>query len=78
MNVQSGSYWSGTEISSGFDGWGFDPAFGFQSGDRQNFRFFAVAVRRGDVTASVPEPQTLALVLLALGATAVARRRRSR
>jgi hypothetical protein len=37
---------------------------------------YAVAVRLGDVAAPVPEPQTLALVLLALGATVVARRRR--
>ena len=39
---------------------------------------YAVAVRPGDVAAAVPEPQTLALALLALGATVVARRRRSR
>jgi MYXO-CTERM domain-containing protein len=36
---------------------------------------YAVAVRTGDVTAAVPEPQTLALALLALAAAVVARRR---
>jgi hypothetical protein len=33
-------------------------------------------VRPGDVAADVPEPQTLALTLLALGAAVVTRRRR--
>lgn len=37
---------------------------------------YAVAARAGDVSASVAEPQTLALALLALGATVVVRRRR--
>jgi hypothetical protein len=35
-----------------------------------------VAVRSGDVTAAVPEPQSLAMLLLGLGVVAVARRRR--
>ena len=77
MNVQSGDYWSGTEFIAGSHSWFFHPGSGFQFGARQLNRFFAVAVRPGDKTASVPEPQTLALALLALGATVVARRRRS-
>ena len=52
------------------------PDFGLQPGDAQAGLAYAVAVRPGDVAASVPKPQTLAL--LALGATVVARRRRSR
>lgn len=50
---------------------------GNQNASGKNFGLHAVAVRPGDVAASVPEPQTLALILLALGATVAARRRRS-
>ena len=75
-NVQSGLYWSGTEILAGSLSWFFGPDLGFQLGGSHGFALYAVAVRPGDVTASVPEPQTLALALLALGATVVARRRR--
>ena len=75
-NVQPVFYWSGTEISPGILAWGFNPDFGFQLDDVQGSQLFAVAVRPGDVAASVPEPQTLALALLALGAMVVARRRR--
>jgi hypothetical protein len=55
----------------------FRPGNGLQLVGLQPSALYAVAVRPGDVTASVPEPQTLALVLLALGATVAARRRRS-
>jgi hypothetical protein len=80
-NVQSSSYWSGTQSAPDPDVvWAFRTQQGFQGLRDINDQFnmgFAVAVRRGDVTASVPEPQTLALVLLALGATVVVRRRRA-
>ena len=75
-NVQSDFYWSGTELTPGILARYFRPDTGRQFDDFQSNRFFAVAVRPGDVAASVPEPQTLALALLALGATVVARRRR--
>ena len=76
-NVQSNGYWSGT-VFAPFPGaaWYFDTSVGFQHFLGKHNAFYAVAVRPGDVAASVPEPQTLALVLLALGATVVARRRR--
>lgn len=78
-NVQSGAYWSGTEYApDSANAWGFSTGVGDQLADRKFLPLYAVAVRPGDVTASVPEPQTLALALLALGATVVARRRRSR
>jgi hypothetical protein len=83
-SVQSLDYWSGTEGSVGSDSsWAFSPDDGIlslrsQGNDGPPEALYAVAVRPGDVTASVPEPQTLALTLLALGATVVARRRRSR
>jgi hypothetical protein len=79
------SYWSGTVYAPNTEGaWLFSAFDAFQtpifkvSNDNTPIALFAVAVRPGDVTASVPEPQTLALALLALGATVVARRRRSR
>ena len=56
----------------------FGPDFGTQRDFLQRSRFYAVAVRPGDVTVSAPEQQTLALALLALGTAAVAHRRRSR
>ncbi len=78
-NVQPTIYWSGTEYAPNPDGaWKFSPGDGSQSPDDKFNSSWAVAVRPGDVTASVPEPQTLALALLAFGATVVARRRRSR
>lgn len=77
-NVQADYYWSGTERTAGVSAWLWNADFSTQTSILQDFRSYAVAVRPGDVTASVPEPQTLALVLLALAATVVARRRRSR
>jgi MYXO-CTERM domain-containing protein len=77
VNVVRELYWSGTELAPGVSARLFQATSGLQTNDVQRNLFFAVAVRPGDVPASVPEPQTLALALLALGATAVARRRRS-
>ena len=76
-NVQSNLYWSGTEYAP-LPGraWDFTTVIGLQHFAGKQSVFYAVAVRPGDVAASVPEPQTLALALLALGATVVARRRR--
>ena len=74
-NVQVSYYWSGQD-SGGSEAWNFWTGYGQQEDDAKNYLAYAVAVRPGDVTASVPEPQTLALALLALGATVVARRRR--
>jgi len=75
-NVQPDGYWSGTEFTPGFNAWVFLPVFRGEFVDFQFSQLFAVAVRPGNVAASVPEPQTLALALLALGAMVVARRRR--
>ena len=76
-NVQVNFYWSGTEYAPhpGL-AWGFRTFNGIQFYYGLFNAHYAVAVRPGDVAASVPEPQTLALALLALGATVVARRRR--
>ena len=75
-DVKSNAYWSGT-------GYAPNPSFArdFHTGDGiqdavgKGSALYAVAVRPGDVASSVPEPQTLALALLALGATLVVRRR---
>ena len=76
-NVQSDAYWSGTEYAPlPHLAWLFYTSYGYQDYDGKDYALYAVAVRPGDVAASVPEPQTLALALLALGATVVARKKR--
>ncbi len=56
----------------------FRAVSGGSQGCTDNFDFLlgVVAVRPGDVAASMPEPRTGALVMMALGAALVARRRR--
>ena len=76
-NVQSYYYWSGTAYAPNPDlAWRFGTQNGRQNLSDEDKALYASAVRPGDVAAAVPEPQTLALALLALGATVVARRRR--
>ena len=75
-NVQRGRYWSGTETAPGLSAWTLRAVTGERRDDNEAFGFFAVAVHPGDVGA-VPEPTTLALVLLGLGAFGVARWRPS-
>ena len=76
-DVYAADYWSGSGSGALFRD-SFRPDIGTAADPTQDKGFFAVAVRIGDATAHVPEPQTLALALLALGASVVARRRRSR
>ena len=76
-NVERYGYWSDTESLVDPTGvWSFLTYDGIQIYDVKDDTLRAVAVRSGDVAAVVPEPQTLALALLALGATLVARKRR--
>ena len=79
LNMQSDSYWSGTEYAPNpFNAWYFYTTSGFQSANGKNFQFYAMAVRPGDVLAAqVPEPESLVLALTALGAMALVRRRRA-
>jgi len=77
-NVLSGIYWFGPEYTPDptYEAWAFDTFEGWQGpGATASVALYAVAVRLGDVVAAVPEPQTAALVLLALGLTAVVRRK---
>jgi MYXO-CTERM domain-containing protein len=74
-NVQSSVYWSGTEDPPDPGAFGYYSASGLQQAPFKVYAWHAVAVRPGDVAASVPEPQTLALALLALGVAVVVRRR---
>ena len=73
-------YWYGTAYAPtpGSIAWIFITDLGLQTFGPQAGEFFAWAVRPGDVAAAqgVPEPGTLALLGLSLGAMAVARRRR--
>lgn len=71
--IQNGGYWTSTAFTPGVSQWDFTPPFGFSGQTPVNLQLFAVAVRSSNVATQVPEPQTLALVLLALGATALAR-----
>ena len=73
--VPTASYWSGSESVANF-AWFFFTGNGGQIFDFKSGPLFAVAVRSGDVVAAVPEPESLALVLVGLGAAGVARRRR--
>jgi hypothetical protein len=85
-NVQGEVYWFGTEVlfderpsPAPVDSWGYAASGGYQVYvyDIRSPRF-AIAVRDGDLTASVPEPGTVVLLSLSLGAMAwVARRKQA-
>ncbi len=78
-NVQSDTYWSGTEYAPGTYGvWSFETIFGTQDSIIKGNVLYAVAVRPGDVAATVPEPQTLVLALMAMGGAMLMRRKQPR
>jgi len=75
VNMQSEVYWSGTEFAPDpSDAWYFETGYGLQSLVVKYDTLSAVAVRPGDV-AAVPEPETVALMLVGLTGLLVVRRR---
>jgi len=80
QNVVGVWRWSSTDFAPLPDlgVWGFLGLGIYQEALSKKGGGWAEVVRSGDVATAVPEPQTLALVLLVLGASAVARRRQPR
>lgn len=76
LGMQNNTYWIGLPYINreSADAWYFNMSLGFQNHLGTENQFYAMAVRVGDI-ASVPEPQTPALILLALTAAAAVRRR---
>ena len=82
LNLQVAAYWSGTAFapspsSHAYSFFLTDGDSGSQLVNNQPGALHAFAVRDGDVTA-VPEPATNAMLMLGLGALALATRRRPR
>ncbi|MDC8771788.1 PEP-CTERM sorting domain-containing protein [Roseateles albus] len=78
QNLKASHYWSGTGYAPYQNSaWRFNTHYGNQDFDVYFMSAYALAVRPGDVAATVPEPETYALMLLGLGAVLVARRRRA-
>ena len=90
-NVQLQYYWSGT-LGFGLSAWGFNMFLGEQNEQPADFRYYAWAVRDGDVSPAVPPPGSTALplpgtgilllaggigILLIRGATSAAQGRRA-
>lgn len=73
-NLQSSSYWSGTEFAT-FPAyaWYFDTLSGNQNANYKTDARYALAIRPGDL-AAVPEPGTVALMLSGLAGVLVLRR----
>ncbi|MCP4238896.1 MAG: PEP-CTERM sorting domain-containing protein, partial [Aestuariibacter sp.] len=72
QNLEPRIYWSDTVVSAGPIGaWTFSFKTGGQyMGDRVNEKFYGLAVRSGDVAATVPEPTTAALLGIGLAGMA--------
>ena len=78
-NLDNDLYWSGTELAPNSGTvWYFGADNGAQSGYPKSEAMYALAVRPGDVAATVPEPQTLALAMMAMGGAMLMRRKQPR
>lgn len=79
LNMQSRPHWFGLEYALDTNlAWVLRFGGGGQGRDEKYEQFYAMAVRPGDILAAqVPEPESLLLALTALGALALARRRRA-
>jgi hypothetical protein len=69
INLQSYVYWSGLEYAlSTDDAWRFHTDGGYHDVDAKHNRYYAWAVRPGDVAAApIPEAESYALMLLGMG-----------
>lgn len=82
FNLVSGYYWFGTEFEPDYVGiaWSFAADVGAQIPNYKYQNFLAIAVRDGDVGTgtelpSIPEPESLALVGIALAGLGLTRRK---
>jgi hypothetical protein len=79
QNMMADYYWSSVEYAPDTrNAWRFYDYGGHQDYGSKDSGAYAIAVRAGDVLVAVPEPQSLALVLTAIGAAGLARRRARR
>jgi PEP-CTERM motif len=78
-NLAANDYWTGQAIGALVpQGFFFNTGVGLQDLASTDFTYKTWAVRDGDISAPIPEPETYALMLLGLTATAVVTRRRRR
>lgn len=70
------TYWSGTEDLDPSHAWHMGMDSGFQDSVLKAYPLYSVAVRQGDVTTVVPEPETYFLYLAGFAWLAVELRRR--
>lgn len=78
-NMQLYAYWSGTGYAPDLSqAWHFNIDQGDQDFAGKENLLYAMAVRPGDVTAAVPEPETYAMMLAGLSALGFVVRRRRR
>jgi hypothetical protein len=73
-NLAANDYWTAQALSG--QTFFFNTGIGLQDLASPAFNYKSWAVRDGDISAPIPEPETYALMLLGLAATAVMARRR--
>jgi hypothetical protein len=76
-NLASGSFWTdATYAPNTADAWYFSTSNGIQAHDHKDFNAYGLAVRSGDVAATIPEPEAHAMMLAGLGLLGFFARRR--